>query len=170
MTLRHEQPFTGKEDGFSLIELLVVMVLLSIMGTLTITAYRAYDRTQDHRGATREVVGILRNTQVRAVAEATTFQCVFTTTDLRIYRNGAVPPTTAPIRTYTLTESRFNSGLEFVIASPNGFLHPDGLKPNCLLYARGSATSGIIKVRRIDTGATHDVALEGLTARVSYQD
>lgn len=163
------QPET-REDGFSLIELLVVMALVSLMGTLTITSYRAYDRSQDHRGATREVVGILRNSQVRAVAEATTFQCHFTTTDLRIYREGAVPPTTAPTRTYSLTEGRFNDNLEFVITSPNGFLHPDGLKPNCLFYARGSATSGAVQVRRKDTGVTHRVEVEGLTARVDYDD
>lgn len=158
------------EDGFSLIELLVVMVLLSLMGTLTITSYRAYDRSQDHKGATREVVGLLRNAQVRAVSEAATFQCVFTTTELKIYRDGAIPPTATPTRTYSLTENRFTGNLEFVIASPNGFQHPDGLKPNCFFYARGSATSGTIEVRRKDTAALRGVTVEGLTARVSYVD
>lgn len=158
------------EAAFSLIELLVVITLISIMGTLAIGSYRGYDKSQDHRGATREVVGFLRNSQVRAVAEATTFQCEFTTSELRIYRDGAVPPTTAPVRTYTLADPRFNGNLEFVTTSPNGFLHPTGLKPTCLFYARGSATAGVMTIRRKDSGAAHEITLEGLTARVAYQD
>lgn len=159
-----------KDEGFSLIELLVVMSLMAIMSTIAMSSYKGYDKTQDHRGATREVVGILRNTQVRAVAEATTYQCQFTTKELRIYRDGAVPPTTTPVRTYTLAEPRFTGNLEFVTTSPNGFLHPDGLKTSCLFYARGSGTSGVMQVRRLDSGVTYDITLEGLTARVAYED
>lgn len=168
--LRTETSLKKREDGFSLIELLVVLSLIAIMSTIAMTSYQGYDKAQDHRGATREVVGFLRNSQVRAVAEATTFQCVFTTSQLRIYRDGTVPATSAPVRTYSLTEPRFNGNLEFVTASPNGFQHASGLLPNCLFYARGSATSGVIEVRRKDTGAEHEITVEGLTARVAYQD
>ena len=93
-----------QDEGFSLIELLVVLSLVAIMSVIGMTSYQGYDKSQDHRGATREVVGFLRNSQVRAVAEATTYQCEFTTSELRIYRDAAVPPTTTPVRTYSLTD------------------------------------------------------------------
>ncbi len=168
------------DRGFSLIELLVTILLVSIMATLSLMSYRGYKKSQDHRGATREVVAILRNTQVRAVTEARTYQCVFNPTTLNIYRvpqDSASPPDPVPPdpkaqarATYSLT-GQFSNNLRFVLSSPNGFTHPDGtVQPNCLLYARGSATRGQIQVERIDRGTRHDVKLEGLTARVSYED
>lgn len=159
------------ERGFSLIELLVTMMLASIMATFSLMAYKGYNRSADHRGAAREVVAILRNTQVRATTEAATYQCVFTATDLTIYRV-TDPPTTTPARgVYTLAEQRFHGNLRFVLAAPNGFTHPDNTKkPNCFFYARGSATPGTIEVERVDRGTRHSVVVEGLTARVSYED
>lgn len=157
------------ELGFSLIELIVAMALAAIMATLSMTAFRAYQRTQAHRNAMREVTSVLRNAQVKAVTEATTYQCKFTSDSLEIYRDGNLPPASAnKVKTYSLEGS-----LEFEAASPYGFTHPDGTtRPSCLLYARGSATSGEILVRRTDTDPDRnlEVRLEGLTARVSYDE
>lgn len=168
------------ERGFSLIELLIAMALASIIATLSLTSYRAYNRSADHRGAAREVVAILRNTQVRAVTEAATYQCVFTATELTIYRDPNIPPTTPRTRAvYSLTEGRFRNNLRFVVTAPNGFTYPASTNPtypagvnapNCFFYARGSATPGTIEVERVDRGTRHSVDLEGLTARVSYAD
>lgn len=157
------------ESGFSLIELLVAMALAALMATLSMTAFRSYQRAQAHKAAVREVVSVLRNAQVKAVTEATTYQCKFTSDSLEIYRDGSLPPASGnKVRTYSL-----EGALEFVTGSPYGFTHPDGAtRPNCLLYARSSATAGEILVRRTDTDPDRDLAvrLEGLTARVSYDE
>lgn len=158
-----------RELGFSLIELIVAMVLLAIMATLSMTAFRAYQKSQAHRNAMREVTSVLRNAQIRAVTEAQTYQCVFTSDSVGIYRDGDDPPNSATkVKAYSLEGS-----LEFVSAAPYGFTHSDGsTKPNCFFYARGSATAGEVLVRRTDTDPDRDFAvrLEGLTARVSYDD
>lgn len=155
------------ELGFSLIELIVAMALAALMATLSMTAFRAYQKSQAHRNAVREVTSVLRNAQVKAVTEATTYQCKFTSDSVEIYRDGNLPPaSTNKVKTYSL-----EGALEFVAASPYGFAHTDGTrKPNCLLYARGSATGGEILVRRTDTDPDRDlgVKLEALTSRVSY--
>lgn len=152
----------------TLIELLVVMVIASILGTLSLGAFRGYQKAQAHRGAVREAVAVLRNAQVKAVTEATTYQCKFSSTALEIYKDAAVPPADAnKVKTYELGPS-----LVFVAAAPYGFTHPDSsVIPNCLFYARGAATPGSILVRRTDTDPDRDVkvSLEGLTARVSYE-
>lgn len=157
------------ELGFSLIELIVAMALAALMATLSMTAFRGYQRAQAHKAAAREVTSVLRNAQVKAVTEATTYQCKFTSDSLEIYRDGNIPPASGnKVRTYSL-----KGALEFLAASPRGFIHPDGTtRPNCLLYARGSATGGEILVRRTDTDPDRDleVRLEGLTARVSYDE
>lgn len=150
--------------GFTLIEMAVAMVLIGILATISMTAFSAYKKSADLKSAVREVVGILRNTQVRAVTEATTYQCKFTSNSLEIYRDGSYPPSaTNRVRTLTIQ----SSNVEFRNIS---FLHDDASFPatNCLFFARGSADPGGLSVRRLDTGKQYDIDLEGLTARVSY--
>jgi prepilin-type N-terminal cleavage/methylation domain-containing protein len=159
------------DRGFSLIELLVAISLVSIMSTLSLLSYRGYNRSQDHRGSAREVVAILRNTQVRAVTEATRYRCAFTTTDLTVFRYPTPPATPTLARTYSLG-GRFGNNLRFAVGAPNGFTHtePGFDSSNCFFYARGTASAGTVEVERIDNGARHKIKLEQLTARVSYED
>lgn len=151
----------GGEAGFTLIELLVVITLMAILATISMTGFKAYSRAQAHRGAQREVVAILRNTQLRAATEVATYQCRFTATTLTIYRDTASPPTTTPTKTYTL-----DSILEFVNTT---FTHSSGVvDSNCLFFSRGSATPGSVTIRRTETGKDFSLTLEGLTGRVGY--
>lgn len=162
----------AREDGFSLIEMIVVMFLMAILGTISLTSFRSYNRAQDHKGAVREAVALLRNAQVRSVSEAVTYQVVFTSDSLKVYRDSpAVPPSSSRlVKTYLLTESRFASNLRFLAASPDGCVQSGGgsVLPNCFFYPRGSSTPGTIKVQRIDSGRIFTLSIDGLTGRVSY--
>lgn len=152
------------DEGYTLIEALVILVLVSIMATLTMTAFASYKKGQDHRGAVRELVGLLRNIQVRAVTEATTYQCVFTATTVTVYRDGNYPPSGAnQVRTYSLPTA--NLAFEDV-----SFKHDDSSYPekNCLFFARASADPGSLEVLRKDNGRKFEIDVEGLTGRVSY--
>lgn len=161
-----------EDHGFSLIELMIAMALATILAGLTMTSYRNYNRGQDLRGATREVVAILRSTQIRAVTEATTYKARFTSSSLDVYRVVDPADATKDVKarpTYTLTEKRFAENLEFLVTSPYGFTQSDGsVTTYALFYARGSSTPGTMRVRRLDNGNFFDVSVEGLTSRVSY--
>lgn len=155
------------DAGVTLIEILVVVALISILGTMSMGAMRNYGKGQDHRGAIREVVAKLRNAQVRAVTEATTYQCRFDTTSvphtLKVYRDSANPPDESNRvgSTYTLSDN-----LQFVDVS---FTHSDASPAfACFFYARGSADPGSLSIRRVDNARKFDLAVEQLTARVSY--
>lgn len=159
---------TAREAGFSLIELVMGLAIITIVGTLSLTAFAGYGKTQVHKAAVREAVAILRNTQIRAVTEASAFQCRVDATSvphtIKIYRDGTSPPAAATItRTYTL-----NPALRFVNVA---FQHSDVTFPqtSCLFFARGSASQGSFAVERADNGREYKVSVEGLTARVSYE-
>jgi len=157
-------PRDRREAGFTLIELLVVMTLIGISAGISMTAFASYSKSAGHRGAGREVTAFLRNAQVKAVTEAITQECRFFTSRLEIHGQAGLS------KTYDL-----DSNLQFVTSGTShtlahGFTHPDGTPnhTNCFFYARGSATPGVIGIRRVDTSQEYDVKLEGLTARVTY--
>lgn len=154
-----------KEDGFSLIELLVVMALISALATISMLSFTSYRRASEWRGAARETVAILRNAQQRAVTEAQTYECRVTANMLEIYRAGTKQ------RDY-----RLPGNVEYVFSGTShgkthGFRDPNtsgGYISSCFLYARGSANGGLLGVRRKDNAKETDVTLESFTARVSY--
>jgi prepilin-type N-terminal cleavage/methylation domain-containing protein len=60
----------GGEAGFSLIELLATMVLLSILLTLSVFALKSYWQRRALDGSTKQATAQLRQLQQRAVAES----------------------------------------------------------------------------------------------------
>ena len=56
-----------------------------------------------------------------------------------------------------------------VTYSGAAFAQPDGTTTStCYFYARGSATKGTVLVVRVGSSKQYTVAVEGLTARVSF--
>jgi len=138
---------------------LVVTGIFSVMVTLGMTSFVGYSKSSAHKGAARQTVAYLRNAQVKAVTEARTWECRFTTTKLDIYGPSGL------VNTFTL-----DSNLQFVVTgAAHGFAH-DGVasNTNCFFYAKGTATPGTVGVKRLDNGAERHVSIEALTARVSY--
>lgn len=138
--------------------------LIAIVSTISMMAYRSYDRTASHRSAARETVALLRNAQVKAVSEAATYECRFTSTKLDIHSpSGAVMKTMTlgPNLRYVATGTSHSVAHGFSHSSTSG-------KTNCYFYPRGTATGGVVGIQRADTAAEYDVAVEALTARVSY--
>jgi prepilin-type N-terminal cleavage/methylation domain-containing protein len=157
-----------REAGTTLIEFLVALAIVAILMTLGLTAFDAYGKVMAHRGALRDVAGVLRNTQIRAVAEAKTYQCRFDTSSvphtLHMYRDGDNPPDPNELtRTYTLDKRLRFDGVNFVHSDPS---YPSDA---CLLLARGSASKGSLNITRADNGRAYEITVEGLTARVSYE-
>jgi prepilin-type N-terminal cleavage/methylation domain-containing protein len=60
----------GREEGFSLVELLATMVLLGILLTLSVFPLKTYWMRRALDGSTKQVTAQLRQVQQRAVAES----------------------------------------------------------------------------------------------------
>jgi general secretion pathway protein H len=66
-----------KNRGFSLIELLVVLILLSLSVALVGPSLSRFSRTMELKGAAQKVSGILRNCRSEAVNKGKVYQVVF---------------------------------------------------------------------------------------------
>jgi prepilin-type N-terminal cleavage/methylation domain-containing protein len=152
-----------REDGFTLLEVLVAMVLFGIMVTLAAGPYASYRAKQEHIGSARELVGFLRRAQVRAVSEETTYRV-----DLLAGGTG--------VRVYRLTNGSYVAKQSLKPASTKitytgaAFVQPSGGNGTSIwFYPRGSGSKGSLVVSRAGTSTTYTVDVEGLTARVSYE-
>lgn len=65
-----------REDGFSLTELTIALVILAIVSTLGFTAFRSVILPQRAQQAAREIGSLLRTAQQTATANAAGFKCV----------------------------------------------------------------------------------------------
>ncbi len=152
----------SRDSGFTLIELMVTMTLFGILIAISVAPYRNYQHAQGHLNSTRNLVGVMRNLQVRAVAENNTYRVTF-------HPNG---------KSWT---SERKSGTAWVQVGTGGpsettvryrdvdFLQTDGSMSNtAYFYPRGSASKGSLRVERSGRSKVYTVTLEGLTARVSY--
>ncbi len=70
---------TRADEGFSLVELMVVTVLMTTVGTVALTALVGYQRAADLEGSADDVVSMLRTTAQRAVTEGRTYCVQFDT-------------------------------------------------------------------------------------------
>ncbi len=156
--VRHRR---GDERGFTLIELMFAMAIFGVIVAIGVGPYRSYQRAQSHIATTRNIVAALRNAQIRAVAENTTYRITFSP-DGRTYTRERMVGTAWAEPLVRRTET----GMGFTGAS---FAQPDGsVTATCFFYARGAATKGSLTVRREAKSKTYNVTVEGLTARVSY--
>ena len=79
--------------GFSLIELIIVIAILGIMGTIAASTFQRYVNNSNLRTAARDMASDMANTKQRAVAEGMTYRITINTdvnsyTITRINANG----------------------------------------------------------------------------------
>ncbi len=155
---------TSQDRGFTLIEVLMAMLLFGILCALAVGPFRSYGHTQAHKTTTRAVVSSLRNAQVSAVAENVTYRVDVagdgrSLTVFRVEAGGDVARSTV-----TVDDAK-------VSLSDAQFLATDGsVGTSIYFYPRGSASRGRLFVVRDDRDARYAVRVEGLTARVSYDE
>ena len=168
-----------KENGFSLIEVLVTISLVSILLTLSAGGVRHYWFVQSLDGAQGELVSQLRQMQEQVVSEThpTVFGVRFRvgSSDWAIveYDPTATPtPTCTDVRT-----NKFGSGVQVTSAT---FTPPadTAMHTKCkaipgassdsfaFFYARGSATGGSVTIVQPQLGRTKTVTVTPITGRV----
>lgn len=171
-----------KQQGFTLIEVLVAIVLMSVILTLSATAVRHFWFVRSLEGGADEVVTQLRRQQARAVSEShplvygARFTVGQSTWSLVSY-DPAQPLGSQCSVTQTRT---FDTGVTVVGEEDEGTeFASSNVTTTCasdlsatandhfvFFFARGDATAGKVVLNQPQLGRQKTVTVSGLTARV----
>jgi type II secretion system protein H len=161
-------PVRRDESGFTLIELMVVMVIAGALLAIGVFSFANYQKTSEQRGTAREVVSQLRNASERAISEGRTY-CIdiapdgLTTKTYRYACDGA--PTSVLSGTSKTQSSKVT--LAVVLTSPAPTLACPTAHQCLYFYPRGTATEATVAVNSSARATkSYTVTVEGLTARV----
>lgn len=176
----------ARSAGFTLIEVLVAIGIMSILMVLSAFALRSYWFVQSLEGATDELVTQLRESQSDSISQA--FPRVF---GLRFlpnnsgYRLLTYDPTQAAgsrcsSRDRPLTSGLFNApvtirtvalnsttGPEFTTCRDEGDITSTDTDKVIFFYARGTATGGSITLEQVNSGRVETVTVAIPTGRVT---
>lgn len=154
-----------EDQGFSLLEVMVTMVLASILGGLGLMSLQAYGRAQDFQGSADSLVSTLRTTAERSLSEGRTY-CIHVDAaggEWTTYERSCQMTST----TVGTTAARGGTDLQ-----AGNFATPAAGRPcpaagECVyFYPRGTATPGTVELRR-GSSTPITVTVEGLSSRVS---
>lgn len=114
-TLQHNYTDKSCQSGFTFIELLIVMVIVSVVSGLIITSYNKYNEKQTVRQASLTVKNYLRLTQMKAISADKPTLCDELQSYTFSYISGASP-------TYKLTANCVNGDYDVgdVMKLPKG--------------------------------------------------
>lgn len=151
----------GRESGFTLIEVSVVVALAGVASAMAVSAGHGWSQSMEHRGTRDSVVSDLRRANTQALAEARRF-CVRFADDGRSWTTYRGDCGGVDVVRTSETNGRSTS---FSAAS---FRQADGsMTKDVVFTARGSATPGSLTILRTGSAKEYVVTVEGLTARVS---
>jgi MSHA pilin protein MshC len=151
----------GADAGFTLMELLTVIVLIGIVSAITIPFLRHYQSSQQLVSSTRDVVSLMRHAQGTAVSKSTTARI-----DIAADKKSVTEWVADSAGTYTKVGTvSLTNGIS--VASYTFTARAGGTSTSAYFYSRGTATTGTVVLERT-SGARHTITIEGVTGRVSY--
>jgi type IV fimbrial biogenesis protein FimT len=153
-----------RDAGFTLIELVMVMSIAGVLGTVGIFGFANWRQTQVHLGSAQQLVSSLRNTAELAISEGRTY-CVDidSASNYQVWRytcsTGTLLSGTAKPQS-----SKISYAATLTLPSP---------APACAsghaclyFYPRGTAIPATIRVTSTQRSQVYTIHVEGLTARV----
>ena len=165
-----------REDGFTLVELMVVISLMAILFTLSASALRHYWFTQALDGSVQSAVSQLRQAQQRTDSESAPLvygvRFQVGSSNWAVVKYDPVSPATTADDVCTQVNNYTFDGV--VIASASFSTSSNVLLSKCpqpsqqfaMFFARGTATGGSLTLRHPITGRTKTITVLPLTGRV----
>jgi prepilin-type N-terminal cleavage/methylation domain-containing protein len=153
----------ARDGGFTLIELVVVMALISIIAAIGVGSWRAWAIASGQKGASVSLQSIMRQTQVRAITEGVDFCMDFdvAASAYSVYRGTCGTGMVRVNGPYTLGDSKLR------LANVQ-FTRLDGTTTSQTTFrASGRAWPGGLSITRTDSSKAYSIDVEGLTGRVS---
>jgi type II secretory pathway pseudopilin PulG len=132
-----------------MIEVLVTIAVAGILFTFAVGGWRAYERTQAHRGTAEGIVALLRDTHQRAVTEGKTYCVTFSATSWQLRPSDCASTPTGDFQPDGASVTL--SGVTQIVFTPRGSASPDTF---------------VLDVIRSGSTKTYTVSVEGLTGRV----
>lgn len=167
------------DAGFTLMELVIVMSIMTIMMGLSAFALTSYYRAQALVGATNEMLTHIRDAQVRSQAEVRAYRVVFFPNEDRYEVQSFDPPDPAddnplidtnwPARELVQLDPRIDlDSVSFSVTGTCGDSgDPDNPTPSDRLYfcPRGVSSGGSLILRHRQLDQDRKIEMNGLTAR-----
>lgn len=161
-------------DGFTLVELLVVMIIGGVLLSLGSFSFVRYREATELRGSAQALVSVLRAASEQAISEGRTY-CVSLdaaspSTANRSYSLWQRACTTAGGGTLVSTGRTQSSAVSFApTATPPSPAPACGSGKACIyFYPRGTAIPATVVMSSSARSKTYTVRVEGLTARVYF--
>ena len=157
----------ARDSGFTLIEIMVVVALISLVSAIGVGSWRQWAIASAHKGAAADLQTVMRQTQVRAVTEGVSFCVKFDTTaeTYTVYRRPCDTPAALPL---VKVNGPFTLGDSHLLLTGVQFQQPDGSFASYVTFrASGSAWPGGLTIARSGSTKTYSLDVEGLTGRVS---
>jgi type II secretion system protein H len=162
------------DAGFTLIELMVVMILTGVLLALGAFSFVNYQRAAEERGSTQQLVSVLRSASEQAVSEGRTY-CVSLSNatpasgnhSYSLWRRACTSAAGGTlVNTWNTQSTRVSFAPTVTVASP---------APACAagraciyFYPRGTATPASLVMSSSARSKQYTVRVEGLTARVYF--
>jgi prepilin-type N-terminal cleavage/methylation domain-containing protein len=164
------------QNGFTLVELMVVIVIGAVLLTLGASALRRYWFTQALEGSADALVSQMRQVQQRTDSESAPLvygvRLEEGTSAWAVVKYDPKSATTTDDDECTqLSTYEFSDGIRITAASfdspPSILLSkcPESSQDFAMFFARGTATSGSVSLRHPITGKTRTVTVLPLTGR-----
>jgi prepilin-type N-terminal cleavage/methylation domain-containing protein len=149
------------ERGFTLVELMVVMLIIGVISAIAVPGWRRYEDSQTQPASAGALVALMRNAQVRAVAEEVTYRVSFAANG-----KSATLAKQTGASTYSDVSKVKVQGRAPYFTNPS-FTTDSGTGTVAYFYPRGAASPGSVQVARTGSTKVYTITVEGLTGRVS---